>query len=150
MLRHIFALSIVALVFSSCAQQPPPTTPSGNVEYTFHQVDAECIRNAIINKSLDAGWQPKSNSQYQLILERNTQNIVAAALLSSKALSNVNERITFTFVKSSPHDLRMMITAAYITNPGTAFEQPTSIRGTASDQAAMQANLPSLEQQCRR
>lgn len=152
-MRQVLVVGLAVMAagtLTACAVHPPPATASGRPEYTFRNVDPACVRARLVDSAINRRWQPRNVTDWQIIMERPTQNAAAGILLSSRMYSEVMERVTITTTPSGPDSLRAVFSMAYVGNPGSAFERLTPVNGTANDQAALEQQGPAVEAACRR
>lgn len=149
-MRGVCSIGIVtALVLSGCVTAPPIGTASGNPEITLSNVRADCVKAGLINALLSGGYRIESSNEYQIVVGKPTTNTMASLLLSTPANSTVEERQTVTMApQMNSNDLRVMIESAYVSNPGTAFEQRQPIGANGNDQQQFDSIKPVIESRC--
>lgn len=123
-----------------------PGTPSGRPEVALDRVDRACFSARFLDGAMSNGWRLKSSSDLQLVLGKEAGN--AAAVLFGSAYGLPEQRLTVTMIPQPPSVLRVVIDGAYVTNPGTAVEQPTAMTFSARDQAAFEAMGERARAQC--
>lgn len=147
--RLLTAVTVVALGLAGCATEPPPKTPSGKLEVTLHNVDTDCVRSFLANGLVNAGFNIKTMNNYQLVAERESTSTLATALLGTELSGPPDERTTFTFLpKDNGRSLRIVWTAAYVSNPGTGLESVYPISGSQANEEQLLRDKPKLEAKC--
>lgn len=130
-MRSKFAVAAILMpLMASCASSPPPQTASGRPEVTIHGWRPDQAKSALVNAALNRHMLIKSDSPYQLVVERPTQNIAASVLLSTPAHGPPVERYSFAIAEVSG-GTRIVADATFVSNAGTAFENATP--GAASN-----------------
>lgn len=140
---------VVAVVLAGCVTAPPVGTPSGNPEITLSNVRADCVKAGLLNGLINGGYRVESSNEYQIVAGKPTTNTLASLLLSTPANSTVEERYTVTMVPQvNSSDLRLMIEGAYVSNPGTGFEQRQPIGANGNVQQQFASIKPRIESTC--
>ena len=149
MLRAI--ILIWASVLVGCATVPLANTPSGNPEVTLTNVRPECVRSAFMNLLVNNGYTIRTCTDTQIIAGKTTQNVAASLLLSTRLSGPPEERVTILFIpQSAPDTLRVVVSGAYVSNQGTAFEKVQPVRGSQTEQDQFMAAKSRIEAECHR
>lgn len=70
-------------VLAACDRGPPITTASGKPDVILRGVDRCCVRETILNNLPTNGWNIKSTSEVQIVVERQAPLSTAAGMLST-------------------------------------------------------------------
>ena len=126
-MRYFLAL-LSALLCSSCAGVPPPTTASGKPEATISNASPEKVKPALVDQMINAGFRITKDTPYELSFDKPVQNLAVAVLMGSKYDAQPNERVSYTFANLGG-STRVIGDVAIITNPGSAFERRMEVNG---------------------
>ena len=149
MLRTIIVIWTSLLV--GCATVPAANTPSGNPEITLSNVRIECVRSGFLNLLVNMGHAIRTSTDTQIVAGKTTQNVAASVLLSTRLSGPPEERVTILFIpQSTPDTLRVVLSAGYVSNQGTAFESVQPIRGSQAEQDQLVGMKSSIETGCRK
>ena len=144
-----YAGIIAALAVAGCATAPPIGTPSGNPELTLRNVRADCVKAGLVNGLINSGLSIESSSEYLIVAGKPTSNTMASLLFGTGMNTTVEERYTATIVPQvNGNDLRLIMTAAYVSNPGTAFEKLQPMKAGGGIQQQFMAAKPVIERGC--
>ena len=114
----------------------------------LYDVDASCVRNAFLNLLVNKGFQVKTVNDTQIVVGRGARNFGALLLLGTRGGGNPEDRMTGRFLAMQINGVRVVISGAYVSNPGTGFEKLTQIPPNANDQQQMQQMGSNLSQTC--
>lgn len=146
----IYILTILTFIFlSGCATLPPPNTPSGNPEVTLRSVRGDCVRSGFLNEFVNQGYSIHSSNDTQLVAGRRTKKFGATIAYGTKFGGAPEERVTVLFIpQGEPETIRVVVTAAYVSNQGTAFEKITPVQPTQMDQDKFTEAKTRIEYAC--
>jgi hypothetical protein len=147
-------LRIIVLVFASliagCATAPSPDTASGNPEIILSNVRFDCVRSMFMNSFVNQGYTLRNVSNSQLVAGRTTTNSSAFWYRTFYG-GPAEERVTILFLPlDTPDTLRVVSTAAYVSDPGTASEKVFDAGSTEEDQIQLMDIKSLIERQCRK
>ena len=141
-------LIAAAFLFAGCATLPD--TQSGNPEITLTHVKFDCVRSHFMNGFINQGYTIRNVSDTQIVAGRTTTSS-SAFWYRTFYLGAAEERVTITFFPLDiPNALRVVSTAAYISDPGTASEKAFDATGTQEDQDQLTDMKSIIEKQCRK
>lgn len=141
--------ALLAIALAGCATVPPPSTASGKLEMMLNNVRVDCARSELANTLVNGGYSIKSNSEYQIVAGRITNNAFAAAMLGTSAGGAPEERVTLTLIPQSDSDaLRVIFDGGYISNPGTAFESVQPVGASQATQDQLTNGEYAIESKC--
>jgi hypothetical protein len=142
---------LLAVSLTGCATAPPPSTPSGKLELMLSNVDFSCVRSGLANVLVSAGYNVEKMSDYQIVAGKITKNGMASFLLSTPMSGAPEERVTITMLPQiNGSSLRVVWDAAYVSNPGTAYEKFTPIGASQANEEQLNSLAPRIEQKCPR
>ena len=148
MLRII--LFVFASLIAGCASVPPPDTASGNPEVILTNVKFDCVRSIFMNSFINQGYTIRNVSNTQIVAGRTTTNSSAFWYRTFYG-GAAEERVTILFFpQNAPDTLRVVSTAAYVSDPATASERVFDAEGTQEDQMQLLSMKSSIENQCRK
>ena len=148
MLRII--LFVFASLIAGCASVPPPDTASGNPEVILTNVKFDCVRSIFMNSFINQGYTIRNVSNTQIVAGRTTTNSSAFWYRTFYG-GAAEERVTILFFpQNAPDTLRVVSTAAYVSDPATASEKVFAAEGTQEDQMQLLSMKSSIENQCRK
>lgn len=149
-------LRIILLVFASliagCATAPSSDTDtaSGNPEIILTSVRFDCVRNMFMNSFVNQGYTLRNVSNTQIVAGRTTTNSSAFWYRTFYG-GPAEERVTISFLpQNTPDTLRVVSSAAYVSDPGTASEKVFDAGSTEDDQIQLMDMKSLIERQCRR
>ncbi|MBI5590848.1 MAG: hypothetical protein HY881_10235 [Deltaproteobacteria bacterium] len=147
-------LRIILLIFASliagCASMPPPDTASGNPEVVLTNVKFDCVRSLFMNSFMNQGYTIRNVSSTQIVAGRTTTNS-SAFWYRTYYGGPAEERVTILFYpQATPDTLRVVSTAAYVSDPATASEKVFAAEGTQEDQAQLMDMKSMIENKCRK
>ncbi|NJL06973.1 MAG: hypothetical protein HC900_00945 [Methylacidiphilales bacterium] len=122
-MRAVLVALFLAFGVSACVTTVNHNTASGRPEVTI-KAPADAVKSVIVGVSMNLGYTMKSDSQFQVILERDPNNILANVLLGSQYDSRVVARMSVAFMQSN-QTTRAVLDLNMVTNPGSAFERLT-------------------------
>ena len=147
-------MRIILLVFASlvagCASAPLPDNTSGNPELILTNVKFDCVRSAFMNSFINQGYTIRNVSNTQIVAGRTTTNSSAFWYRTFYG-GAAEERVTISFFpQAAPDSLRVVSTAAYVSDPATASEKVFDAEGTQEDQIQLMDMKSLIERQCRK
>jgi len=145
---------IILLVFASliagCATAPSPNTASGNPEITLTNVKFDCVRSIFMNGFINQGYTIRNVSNSQIVAGRTTTNSSAFWYRTFYG-GAAEERVTITFLPlDTPDGLRVVSSAAYVSDPATATEKVFDADSTEEDQIQLMDMKSLIEHKCRK
>lgn len=146
-MRIFTTLALVVGLAAGCASAPPIETASGKPDVVMRNVNVACVREQILNHALTTGWNIKSTSDIQIVVERRAPPSLASTMLSTGFSGAPYQRVTFNLIPSGG-DLRLVADAAWVSNANTGFEKSHAVRATASDQATIEGSARRAEAKC--
>ncbi len=147
---HRFAPFIFALLFAGCAAAPSTETASGNPEIILTNVKIDCVRTLFVNSFANQGYTIRNASNSQVVAGKITTNSSAFWYRTFYG-GPAEERVTISFLPlDTPNSVRIVSTAAYVSNPDTASEKVFDSGGTDADQVQLTDMKPLIERQCRK
>ncbi len=143
-------LRIMIIVFASmlsgCATLP---TTSGNPELILTNIKIDCVRSVFMNALMNQEYTIRNVSDTQIVAGKTASN--APLWYHTFYGGAPEERITYLFfAMDTPDAVRIVSSAAYVSNQTTASEQVYTIQGTDADQEELMSMQFIIEQQCRR
>lgn len=145
------AVLFVALLLPGCATAPRANTPSGNAEITVTNVKPDCIRAAFMNLFVDKGYAIRTTTDTQIVAGKVTDNVAASVFFGTRFGGAPEERVTVLFVPQMTGDaLRVVVSSAYVSNQGSAFEKTQPIGVSQKDQDQFIAIKSQIEDRCRK
>lgn len=146
-MKKTATIAALALLAAGCSNGPPIQTASGKPDVVLRGVEPACIREHILNGALTAGWNIRSSSDIQIVMERPAPPSFAAAMLSTNYSGPPYQRVTFNLVPSGP-DLRMVADMAWVSNANTGFERVRPAQANANDQSQIEGLASRAEVKC--
>jgi hypothetical protein len=147
-IRLVLAFSAVFL-FGGCAVPPRASTPSGNPEITLESVRTDCVRSLFINVFVNQGYTLRSNTDMQVVAGRESKNAMANVSFGTRLSGAPEERVTILLIPQPNSDaLRIVISSAYVSNQGTAFESVQSLQGSQKDQDQFMTLASRFQSEC--
>ncbi len=145
---------IILLVFASliagCATAPSPNTASGNPEITLTNVKFDCVRSIFMNSFINQGYTIRNVSNSQIVAGRTTTNSSAFWYRTFYG-GAAEERVTITFLPlDTPDGLRVVSSAAYVSDPATASEKVFDADSSEEDQIQLMDMKSLIEHKCRK
>ena len=142
--------AIIGVLLVGCATEPAANTPSGHPEVTLVGVRADCVRSAWLNFLVNDGYSIQKTSDTQIVAGRRTDNFALTLLLGTELSGAPEERVTVLFIpQGAPDSLRVVVSIAYVSNQGTAFENIQPGRETQTDQEYLMSIKTGMENKCR-
>ena len=123
-----FAIIVLSVSLLSGCVTTPLNTPSGRPEVYLPNANPVAIKDAIVADMVARGFTLSQDTQYSLVFVKEIDNMMTAALVSSRDDYRVLERARFTFAPQSG-GLRVFLTEEMVTNLGSAFERTTPLNG---------------------
>jgi hypothetical protein len=149
MTPRIMLIVFVSLL-ASCASVPPHDTASGNPEIILTNVKFDCVRSIFMNSYMNQGYTIRNASNTQIVAGRTTTNS-SAFWYRTFYRGAAEERVTILFFPQAvPDTLRIVSTAAYVSDPGTASEKVFAADGAQEDQMQFMSMKALIENQCRK
>ena len=143
-MKKDFFLIVIPLFLMACAAPVVHNTASGRPEVSINGKVAAQAKSEIMNLMINNKYNVKSANDTLLIFERKIENILAAAMLSSKYDSSPVTRVSFNIIEME--DLtRIVASFEAVTNPGSAFEKITPMDNN-TDTASYQMRLNEIKQ----
>ena len=132
-MRTLIAAAFVsALALAGCTDVEPPQTASGRPEVTIAHASPDKVKGTIISLMLDKGYRLDHDSPYELVFAKQTDNLAAAVLLSTKMGGLPDVRVTYTIAEIGV-GTRVVAGMEVVSNPGTGFESKLDMsRGAES------------------
>lgn len=123
-------------------------TASGRPDVVLHNVERSCFRDTFLQGALSDGWRLQSNGEALVTFARASRSPVAAALFGT-GQGLPEERLSLVMIpQPGTRDTRVVLDGAFVSNPGTAFEQRADRRFTAEEQRAFEAMGRRAEKAC--
>jgi hypothetical protein len=142
-------VGIVAVTIAGCATSPPIGTLSGNPEIMLSNVRPDCVKAGLLNAFINGGYKIESANDYQIVGGKPTTNTLAALMLGTRLNSTVEERFTVTMApQANSSDLRLVVDGAYVSNPGTAFEEKQPMKAGGAIQQQFVSAKARIESKC--
>lgn len=92
--------------------------------YTLANVDAQCVRSAVLTSLVDQGYVVRSSTDTQVVAGRPALGGVYAPLLGTQ---DEERRVTVLFIPLSDSGMRVVINEAFVSNAGSGFERVSPI-----------------------
>ena len=145
-------LRIILIVFVSllagCASLPDTT--SGNPELILTNVKFDCVQSIFMNSYINQGYTIRNVSSSQIVAGKTTTNSSAFWYRTFYG-GAAEERVTISFLPlDTPNALRVVSTAAYVSDPATASEKVFATQGTQEDQEQLMSMQSIIENRCRK
>lgn len=141
-------LIVFVSLLAGCATLPDTT--SGNPEITLTNVKFDCVRSVFMNSFINQGYTIRNVSISQIVAGRTTTNS-SAFWYRTYYGGAAEERVTISFFPmETPDTLRVVSTAAYVSDPATASEKVFDADGTLEDQEQLMSMKSMIENQCRK
>jgi hypothetical protein len=148
-MQRIILLVFVSLI-TGCAFAPSPDTTSGNPEIVLTNVKFDCVRSIFMNSYINQGYTIRNVSNTQIVAGKTTTNSSAFWYRTFYG-GAAEERVTiFFFPLDTPDALRVVSTAAYVSDPATASEKVFAAEGTQEDQEQLMSMKSIIENNCRK
>lgn len=123
--RTAFLPSLV-LLLGACVTVPPIETPSGKPECTVHGASVDEIQAELLTEFMANGWMLQQQTPNQLVFWRETDNVMANALLGSQYDPTTTTECRLVFSESAA-GTRVFGQVAVVANEGSAFERRTDM-----------------------
>lgn len=141
-------LIIFVSLIAGCASIPPPDTESGNPELILTNVKFDCVRSIFMNSFINQGYTLRNVSNTQIVAGKTTTSS-SAFWYRTFYRGAAEERVTIHFhPMDMPDALRVVSTAAYVSDPATANEKVFAAEGTQEDQIQFMSMKSFIENQC--
>ena len=124
---RILAVAVVATFVTAC-QGVQHSTPSGRPEVTI-KAPAKDVKTAFVGTLANFGYEIKRDTDFQIVVERPIDNVMANVLFSSKYDPTVEGRITAT-VMDLGGNTRVTADLGLVRNGGSAFEAVTNVNNS--------------------
>lgn len=141
MYLKIAAATMVVASLCSC-QGVQHSTPSGRPEVTVKASSKE-VKTAFVGTLANFGYELKRDTDFQIVVERPIDNVMANVLMSSNYDSTVEARITATFMDMGG-TTRVTTDLGVVRNGGSAFEAVTNVNGSG-DSLGVQSLLTDIK-----
>lgn len=138
---RILAVALFALVLSAC-QTVQHSTPSGRPEVTI-AAPTKDVKTAFVGTLSNLGYEIKRDTDFQIVVERQLDNVMANVLLGSEYDPTVEGRITATFMDIGGKT-RVTTDMGIVRNGGSAFEAVTNVNGS-QDSLGVQSLLDDIK-----
>lgn len=122
-MRVIFALLFLAFGVAGCVTTVEHNTASGRPEVTV-KAPPDAVKSVVIGVLMNLGYTIRTDSQFQVVFERDPNNVLASVLLGSQYDSRILVRISVAFMQSG-QTTRVIADFNLVRNPGSAFERLT-------------------------
>lgn len=139
-LRIIAALA-AAVAVSAC-QTVQHATPSGRPEVTIN-APMDDVKATYVGTLTNFGYSMVRDTNYQIVMEKPVDNLMANVLLSSRYDPTVEARITATFLNMGGQT-RVTTDMGIVRNGGSAFEAVTPLNGS-QDSVGVQSLLNEIK-----
>lgn len=133
---------------TGCMTTLPAQTASGQIEGTFANVDAVCVRGFLLNATVNDRWTIVTSSDNQIVAEKESEDVAARILLSTRFSGAPKERIMMLFIPLPSDGLRVVVSQEYVSNAGTGFEKKIPVQGSQMVQDQFSLITPRLETEC--
>jgi hypothetical protein len=144
------SIMLIAVTFLLAGCASLPDTTSGNPEIILTNVKFDCVRSMFMNSFMNQGYTVRNVSDTQIVAGKTTTNSSAFWYRTFYG-GPAEERVTISlFPTDMPNALRVVSTAAYVSDPGTASEKVFAASGTQEDQDRLLDMKPVIENQCRK
>ena len=141
-------LIVLASLLTGCVSAPIGTI-SGNPEIILTNVNFMCVRNVMMNSFVDKGYSLRNVSNTQIVAGKKSNS--APIWYHTFYLGAPEERITIDFIQMDiPDTLRVVSTAAYVSDPGTASERVYPVKGRQEDMEELLSIHYLIENRCRK
>lgn len=127
MLRRAFGIVILGCGLAAC-QGVQHNTSSGRPEVTI-SAPSKDVKVAVVGTLSNFGYQLKRDTDFQVVMERQIDNLMANVLLSSNYDPTVEARITSTFIDIGGQT-RVITDLGVVRNGGSAFEAVTGVNNS--------------------
>jgi len=136
---------LAALAVYGCAgYYAPVTTASGQNEFTLTNVEAQCVRTALLNGLLDGGYMVRSSTDTQIVVGRPQLGE------SFGFLAPTDERRSTFLIIPVGANVRVVMNEAYIHNAGSGFESASPILPVQGAQQPLDAIGARVQATCGR
>ena len=122
-LKRLLCFAALVLV-AGCATPIQHQTASGKPEVTIDTGNVTAVKEALVARMVNNGWNLVRDSDYLMVFERPVDSVWMAALLGSRYDGTPNARTSYTFAVGG-RTVRIVADLAVITNPGSAYERRT-------------------------
>lgn len=122
MQRWIVSIALFGLL--ACADGNPFTTQTVQPGYTLANVDAQCVRSAVLTSLVDQGYMVRSATDAQVVAGRPALGGSGAAFLGTQG---EERRVTVLFIPVADNGMRVVVNEAFVSNAGSGFERATPI-----------------------
>ncbi|BDA84943.1 hypothetical protein Sa4125_24850 [Aureimonas sp. SA4125] len=121
-MKYIAAVVFCISALSGC-QSVQHQTASGRPEASI-AAPADQVKTAFVGSMTNYGYQLTRDSQFQIVMERQSDNAMANVLLGSNYDPTVEARVTATFLDMGAQT-RVTADMGIVRNGGSAFEAVT-------------------------
>ncbi|MBO3760023.1 hypothetical protein [Ciceribacter sp. L1K22] len=141
MTKRVASAAAIVAVLTGC-QGVQHSTPSGRPEVTI-AAPAKEVKTAFVGTLTNFGYELKRDSDFQVVVERQIDNMMANVLLSSNYDPTVEARITATFLELG-QATRVTTDMGVVRNGGSAFEAVTNVNNSG-DSLGVQSLLMDIK-----
>ena len=139
-LKIVFA-ALLAVLLCAC-QTVQHSTPSGRPEVTINAPSKD-VKTAFVGTLSNFGYELKRDTDFQIVVERPIDNVMANVLMSSNYDPTVEARLTATFMDLGG-TTRVTTDLGVVRNGGSAFEAVTNMNGSP-DSLGVQSLLADIK-----
>lgn len=137
-------VGMLLLALAGC-QSTQLTTPSGRPEATY-SAPASVVRPVLVNVLVNNGFTIKKDSEYSLVVERRSTDLLVNVLLGSQWNPTTNSRLTLAVTEVNGQT-RVVADMHVVTNPGTGFERLTPVGDNKANQEVIAGYLEEVRRQ---
>ena len=127
----IAIVAVAAMLVAGC-QTVKHDTPSGKPEVSI-RAPSKDVKTALVGTLVNLGYSIKHDSDFQIVLERPVDNVMANVLLGSQYDPTVEARVTATFLEMNG-STRVISELGIVRNGGSAFEQVDNFNNSRDSQ----------------
>lgn len=125
---RLMALILCMVSVSGCVTTPPLSTPSGRPEVLIPNASVSDVKAKIIADLMSAGATLAQDTPYMLTFVKESNDVMASALLGSRYDSRVMMRTRFTLAQERG-GVHVYASEELVSNYGSAFERTTALSG---------------------
>lgn len=129
----------VCVAVASCGT--PDTSPLPPNRFVFAE-NNKVTKDKLVSAFTSVGYQIKKDSDYQLMFDKPATNFGAQLLFGSDFNRTPDARVTLTIIGSRPTTVASSV--AIVTNPGSGFEQATSLDSNRDVRQTIATRMESL------
>lgn len=117
---------LVSTAVMTAAKQPAIQTPSGRPEVFVPGVSSKDVSNRLVQRLLPQGFHVVRMDDYQAVFGRRDERVLVQMLAGSAMNQYPEDRFLFTFAPEAG-GTRVFVREEIVSNPGSAFENPTPL-----------------------